>query len=129
MELTLALIVTLWPHGAAPAPQGSPPQGCEQHADRVYTRNEVDQKARVTHRPEPLYPEKARRKRLKGRVNLQLVLRPDGRVTDIEVLESSDESFSQTSIEAAKKIRFEPALKGGCAVAQSNVVFYSYNTY
>ena len=130
MKLTLALIVALalWPQSATPAPQDAG-QDCGQHADRVYTTREVDEKAKITRRPEPAYPARLRRKRLSGEVKLRMVLRPDGRVADIEILESSHEAFSEASIEAAKKFRFEPATKGGCPVAQSAVIINHYSIY
>ena len=130
MKLTLFLIfgLALWQPGATPAPQGGA-QGCEQHAGRVYTTRQVDVKAKLIHRPEPFYPERMRRKRKRGSVKLRAVLRPDGAVTDIEILETSDAAIIETSIEAAKRIRFEPALKDGCPVAQSVILINWYNTY
>ena len=125
MKLTLALIfVFVLSHPAATHAR----QGCDEHAGRVYTSKEVDKKARITRPSYPLYPEKARQKNIRrGEVKLSLVFRPDGKVTDVEVLETSDESFTAASVEAAKKIKFEPAKKGGCPVAQSSVVINHYN--
>jgi TonB family protein len=130
MKLTLALLfaLALWPPGASPARQEGA-QGCEQYADRVYTHQEVDQPAKIIRRHPPAYPRGARRRRAGGSVKLQIVLRPDGRVTDIEVLETSDEMFNQPSVEAAKKTKFEPAIKGGCPVAQSIILTNTYNIY
>jgi TonB family protein len=132
MKLTLALIIglALWQPGAPPAPQDAA-RDCDEHADRVYTTGEVDEKAKIVRRPPPEFPEsmRRRRQRVSGSVTLRLVLRPDGTVTDIEVLETSGEAFSRKSIEAAKRIKFEPAAKGGCLVAQSATVGYNYNSY
>ena len=130
MKLTLALVIGLAllspPAGRAGQDAG---QNCEQHADRVYTTREVDETAKITHRPEPTYPARLRRKRLNGEVELRMVLRPDGRVTDIEILESTHEAFSEASITAAKKFRFEPATKGGCPVAQAVIIINQYTIY
>lgn len=130
MKLTLVLLfgLALWqPAGAAARQDG--PRGCARHAERVYTTGQVDQKAKFIHRPTPDYPERMRRKRASGRVMLRAVLRPDGRVTDIEILETTDEAFNKASIEAARRIRFEPAIKDGCPVAQTTVLINNYNTY
>jgi TonB family protein len=127
MKLTLLLIpaLALWP----PAAPQDKTQGCEQHADRVYTQNTVDEKAKITRRHLPLFPEAARRKNVRrGEVMMRVVLRPDGTVTDIKVLKTTDEVFNKISVEAAKKTRFEPALKGGCPVAQSALLMNSYTT-
>jgi TonB family protein len=128
MKLTLALLfgLSLWQPAVT---QDAGQQGCEQHADRVYTTKEVDEKAKPTYRQEPAYPAKMRRKGTRGQTRLRVVLRPDGRVTDIEVLESSHEEFGKASVEAAKKIRFEPATKGGCPVAQSTIIINHYSTF
>lgn len=113
---------------AARAQQGAG-QDCERHADRVYTMREVDRKAEIGRRPGPRYPAKLRGRRKSGQVKVRAVLRPGGAVTDVEVLETTDEVYNQTSVEAAKKITFEPALKGGCPVAQSIILFYGYRSY
>lgn len=131
MKLTLALIfvLALLSPAATPAARQDAAPDCREHADRVYTTREVDEKARIARRPEPQHPARLRGRRGSGQVKVRAVLRPDGTVTDIEVLETTDEAFNQTSIEAAKKITFEPALKGGCPVAQSLILFYGYRTY
>ena len=131
MKFALALLIglALLSPAAAPARQDAGQQNCEQHAGRVYTTREVDQKARIGRRPEPRYPARLRGRRGSGQVKVRAVLRPGGTVTDIEVLETTDEVYNQTSVEAAKKITFEPALKGGCPVAQSIILFYGYRTY
>lgn len=131
MKLSLALVVglALLSPAASSAQQDAGQQNCEQHAGRVYTTREVDQKAKIGRRPEPKYPARLRGRRRSGQVKVQAVLRPDGTVTDIEILETTDEVYNQTSVEAAKKITFEPALKGGCPVAQSITLFYGYRTY
>ena len=131
MNLTLVLIFVfaLSAPGATPAPQDSGQQGCEQHADRVYTMRDVDEKAKIARRPEPQYPARLRGRRRSGQVKVRAVLRPDGTVTDIEVLDTTDEAYNRTSIEAAKKITFEPAQKGGCPVAQFIILIYGYRTY
>ena len=131
MKLTLFLIagLALLSPPAARAEQDAAGQNCEQHADRVYATREVDEKARITRRPEPRYPARVRGRRGSGHVKVRAVLRPDGTVTDVEVLDTTDVVYNQTSIEAAKKITFEPAQKGGCPVAQAIILFYGYRTY
>lgn len=126
--LFLLFVLALLSPPASRAGQGAG-RGCEQHADRVYAMREVDQKAGIVRRPEPRYPAGLRGRRRSGQVKVRAVLRPDGTVTDIEVLETTDEVYNQTSVEAAKRITFEPALKGGCPVAQSIILFYGYRTY
>lgn len=127
MKFTLSLLLglALW-HTVAAQDDA---RNCDEHAGRVYTTREVDEKARIVRRPEPRYPARLRGRRRSGQVKVRAVLRPGGAVTDVEVLETADEVYNQTSVEAAKKITFEPALKGGCPVAQSILLFYGYRTY
>jgi TonB family protein len=130
MELTVGLLcaLALW-QPALPAARQDADADCRQHAGRVYTTREVDEKAKLTHRREPVYPARMRERRRNGQTKLRMVLRPDGTVTDIEVMESSHEEFSKTSTEAARKLVFEPAIEGGCPVAQSTVIINHYTTY
>ncbi len=127
MKSTLPLLLglALW-HTAAAQDAA---RDCDGHAGRVYAISEVDEKARIGRRPEPRYPARLRGRRKSGQVKVRAVLRPDGTVTDVEVLETTDEVYNQTSVEAARKITFEPALKGGCPVAQSITLFYGYRSY
>jgi TonB family protein len=126
MKLTLALIFVF--ALSQPAATRARQRDCDEHAGRVYTSKEVDRKARITRPSYPPFPEEAQQKGLRrGEVKLSLVFRPDGKVTDVGVVETSDESFTKASVEAAKRIRFEPAKKGGCPVAQSSVVINNYN--
>ena len=127
MKLVIFTILglALWPHAA----RRDAGQNCEQHEGRVYTMSQVDEKARVKRRPPPVFPEEARRRRIRGgEVKMRVVLRPGRAVTEVEVLETSHELFSETSVEAARKIEFEPAKKGGCPVAQSVLIINYYST-
>lgn len=67
MKLTLFLLfglAILSP--AATSARRDSGQNCEQHADRVYTTREVDEKARIARRPETRYPARIRGRRGSG---------------------------------------------------------------
>ena len=49
----------------------------------------------------------------KGAVMLEAVITPDGRVTNIKVLESPDSGFNFKFIEAFRQYRFHPAQLNG----------------
>jgi protein TonB len=63
----------------------------------------------------PDYPELARTVRLQGRVILQAVIRKDGTVEEVSVLQSTRPGvgFEQAAIEAIRRWRYEPAVQNG----------------
>src|SRR5688572_2151999 len=65
---------------------------------------------------EPVYPESQRASGETAKVVLSLTLDDQGAVTDASVLESAGEDFDASALEAAKRLKFEPATKAGKAV-------------
>jgi TonB family protein len=65
---------------------------------------------------EPTYPETKRASGEAANVTLTLTIDRSGQVTDVAVLESAGPEFDQAAIDAARNLRFEPALKDGEAV-------------
>jgi protein TonB len=63
----------------------------------------------------PAYTSDAMRAKIQGTVLLQCVVRPDGSVTDIQVLRSLDPNFGldQEAIKAARQWRFRPGMRMG----------------
>ncbi|MDF1837903.1 MAG: energy transducer TonB, partial [Planctomycetota bacterium] len=66
--------------------------------------------------PEPRYPNKARRRKQEGAVVLRLTVEVDGRVSHVEVVESSGYStLDRTAKEMLATWRFRPAPNGWAA--------------
>jgi TonB family protein len=63
----------------------------------------------------PAYTSDAMRAKIQGTVLLQCVVRPDGSVSDIQVLRSLDPNFGldQEAIKAARQWRFRPGMRMG----------------
>jgi len=78
---------------------------------------EGDRKARVIYRVEPEYTLDAREKKIEGTVVLTLTIDHDGLPQNIQVKKSLYPSLDQSAIEAARKMRFEPAIKNGQPVS------------
>jgi TonB family protein len=91
----------------------------------IFPAGDVDVKARISKRPEPSYAEEARAAGIQGTVVLLVVLAADGKVKNILVLQSPGYGLTENSINAARQIRFEPAIKDGKQV--STVVRIEYN--
>ena len=57
---------------------------------------------------EPRYPPMARTARLEGTVVLDAIIRQDGSVSDVKVLNSTNPMFEQASVQAVRQWRFTP---------------------
>jgi len=63
---------------------------------------------KVVTRVAPVYPDLARKLKLRGVVKLILVIAPDGRVKSTEVM-GGNPVLTQAAVEAVSKWRYEPA--------------------
>jgi TonB family protein len=93
-------------------------------SDKIYTRNEVDVRARVKNELDHL-PDAKNDCPVPVRVTLRVVLRKSGKVTDITVLKTSGCSYDQEVIKVVKKLKFNPAIKGGQRVSQYSEIEYA----
>lgn len=85
-------------------------------------------KPRVIRRVEPVYPADAREKNIKGSVVLTMVVDREGNPQDIKIWKSLYPSMDQAALEAARQMRFEPALKGGQTVSETLLVEFYFST-
>ena len=72
---------------------------------------------RLIERVEARYPDEARRAGLSGTVLLQLVVDVDGSVREAQVARGAGHGFDEAALEAARKLRFEPARQGGAPIS------------
>jgi len=84
--------------------------------DPVYAGKEVDVKARILDSPPPDLSTDASN-RAAGIVILRVVFAKTGRVENITVIRGLPNGLTEKCIEAAKKIRFKPAMKDGQPVS------------
>jgi protein TonB len=73
------------------------------------------------------YSEEARNRGITGTVKLRVIFAVDGKLKDILVIEGLDAGLSWLSVEAARKIRFKPATKGGEPVAVVAYLEYHFS--
>ena len=97
-------------------------------ANAIAAANTASRKAMIIVKPEPQYTEAARRKMLRGSVTLRAVLSASGKVTNVEVT-SGLPDFAGSSIEAAGKLCFIPAVKDGRFVSTAVELQYNFNIY
>ncbi|HEY9404268.1 MAG TPA: energy transducer TonB [Pyrinomonadaceae bacterium] len=96
---------------------------------KPFSAKDVSQKARILGKPEPSYTEWARRFGVTGTVRLRLVLLPSGEVGNITTVTRLPHGLTPNAINAARRIKFTPAMKDGRAVAQYVTFEYNFNIY
>jgi TonB family protein len=79
----------------------------------------TDRKPRVIYRVEPEYTPDAREKKIEGTVVLTLTVDTQGLPQNVQVTRPLYPSLDQSAIEAARKTRFEPAMKDGQPVPKT----------
>jgi len=107
---------------------GSNASDVKESADTIVSSSTASTRAMIIIKPEPRYPEAARRKQLRGSVSLKLVLSASGKITNIEPV-SGVSDFYGASIVAVGKICFIPAMKDGHFVSTQVEVVYNFNIY
>ena len=85
--------------------------------------------SRTIYAPEPEFSEEARKAKYQGVCTLSLVVRSDGRPSDIRVLSSLGMGLDEKAIEAVKNWRFEPAMKDGHPVSVQIAVEVDFHLY
>lgn len=96
---------------------------------KPFKQSEVSKKALITFKPEPGITEQARRFNVIGVVRLRAILHSSGEMRSIAVVKHLPHGLTEKSVDAAKRIRFEPAQKDGHAVSQYVVLEYNYRIY
>jgi TonB family protein len=94
-------------------------------------RYELDQQstkhAKVIYRVEPSYTDDAREKQITGSVVLTVTVGHDGLPQSIQVKKPLFPSLDQSAIDAARKMRFEPAMKDGQIVSEVLLVEFDFS--
>ncbi|HKV36609.1 MAG TPA: energy transducer TonB [Pyrinomonadaceae bacterium] len=94
-----------------------------------YSPREVDQRAHLLSKPEPQYTEEARRNQITGTVVLRAIFSSSGEVVQIRALQALPFGLTEQAIAAARKIKFEPAMKNGRPVSVHLHLEYNFNLY
>ena len=97
--------------------------------ERIYTSKEVDEKLQILKKPTPVYTREARQHQTRGYVFLRAILSADGSVKNIEVLTGLPDGLSEKAIEAARRIKFKPAMKDGKPVSAWVELRYHFQVY
>jgi hypothetical protein len=94
---------------------------------------QADRPLKVTYNPSGEYTSEARAKQLSGWIRLRVTFLDTGELGDIFYVDEStpDKSLSKagllkSSYDAAKKIKFEPAIKDGSPVTVTKILVYNF---
>jgi periplasmic protein TonB len=99
------------------ASAGGSSSGSGEHAGE-YNADAVDQVPQALQKVEPVYPPRARKQGIFGRVVLRFLVESDGHVSRPSILEAKPEGyFEQNALEAVRRWRFKPGYYRGKAVA------------
>jgi protein TonB len=79
----------------------------------AFSLAEIDQKPRVVFQSAPIYPGDMRGKKVEGVVTILFVVDSSGKVERPRVESSSNAAFEKPALDAVKKWKFEPAVRGG----------------
>lgn len=80
----------------------------------------------ILYREKAQYTQEAKDNKVEGTVALSVVFGADSQIKDIVVVRGLPHGLTEKAIEAAKKIRFEPAMKDGQPVSVRGTLEYSF---
>lgn len=92
----------------------------------IFGNAEVQKRARVIDSPAAVYTNEARANKIKGEVRLRLVLAADGTVKNVFPIKSLGHGLTESAVEAARKIRFEPAVRKNQPASQFATFVYEF---
>ncbi len=110
-------------------PRPLPPNTRIVDYDRTFLARDVDEKAIVYNRPEPVYTAAARQFGVEGTVVIGVVLSKDGNITSCFPRRELPHGLTGSAIAAVKRIAFSPAKKDGRTVSQYVDVEYKFSLY
>ena len=85
-----------------------------------------DKPFKITNRPRASYTEEGRRNNSSGTIKVEVELKADGKIGFVFPLQNFINDLEPSAIDAAKRIRFEPAIKNGVPVTVVTVFEYSF---
>jgi TonB family protein len=95
----------------------------------IFLGKEVDTKARLISKPEPVYTAEAKKRGVVGTVVLKAVFSASGKVTNIRVVQGVPYGLTEAAIGSARKIRFVPASKEGKFVSMWMQLEYNFSLF
>lgn len=101
----------------------------EKNFDDVVTMEMADTRPKILYRERARFTEEARMHHVSGEVVLSAIFRTDGRISDIRVVKGLAHGLTESSIESARRTRFEPATLNGKPVSVIGEIRYRFAIY
>lgn len=101
----------------------------DEAGEKIVASKEVDKKMRLVMKPEPHYTESARQGVVTGTVVIKCVFSSTGNITNIRIVSGLPYGLTEKAIDAARKIKFIPAIKDGKYVSMWMQLEYNFNLY
>lgn len=83
----------------------------------------------ILYKEKAKYTEEARQNKIQGTVVLNVVFTSGGSIENIRVVRGLPDGLTEKAIEAAKRIRFQPAVKNGSPVSVRGNLEFTFNLY
>jgi TonB family protein len=117
------------PNGVPGGVPGGVVRGARPPASDAIHQMSSSMRPTILYREKAQYTEEARDNKIEGAVVLSAVFGADALIRDIEVVGGLPYGLTEKAIEAAKKIRFVPAMKDGKLVSVRGNIEFSFNLY
>jgi TonB family protein len=98
-------------------------------SEDIYAAKDVTVKAVILSKPAPEYTNEARSNNTYGIIQLRVLLGSNGRVTNVQIVKGLPNGLNRAAVDAARRIKFRPAIKDGRPVSQWVVLQYDFNIY
>jgi TonB family protein len=83
----------------------------------------------ITYKEKAKYTEEARQNKVQGTVSLSVIFTADGRISGIRVVRGLPDGLTEKAIEAAQRIKFQPAMKNGQPVSVRMTLEFNFAVY
>ena len=94
---------------------------------KVLGKNE--KAAKITAKPIPPYTDSARQNQVQGTIALAVEFGVDGTIKSIFPFQTLPNGLTKNTVEATRKINFEPAAKDGRPVSEIRIIRYSFTIH
>ena len=123
MRKTVQIIFTICLFSIFIAAQNSENTRANKSTERKY-----DTPVKILYKPRAAYPNKGS-VCIQGTVTLRVEFLESGKIGEISVVSGLPQGATETSIEAAKGIKFEPATKDGKVITLTRSVQFNFSIY
>ncbi|MGE0887307.1 MAG: TonB family protein [Blastocatellales bacterium] len=107
------------------------PEHIQSELENIYPLYSLESglKPEILYRERARYSEEARNEKVNGKVILSVIYSKQGKLIVLCVVSGLSHGLNESSIEAAKKIRFRPAMKDGQPVSIKGTIEFTFSTY